>query len=46
LWIDLPELALDDARGNALFIEKYGARAGGALVESENVTHKESICRR
>jgi hypothetical protein len=41
LRVDLSELTLGHARSMALFVEEYGARASGALVESENVTHKK-----
>src|SRR5262245_44653117 len=43
LRIDLSKLALGYAPGISLFVKEYGARAGGALVESEYVTHEKII---
>jgi hypothetical protein len=35
---DLGELALSYRPNGTVFIEQEGSRAGGALIESENVT--------
>src|SRR5204863_311941 len=40
---DLLELALRDRDGGAFLVEQDRARAGGALVESENVLHRKIL---
>jgi len=39
LRIDLAQFALRGADRGAFLVEHDGARAGGALIERENVTH-------